>query len=110
MQARVVNRLRIQERGVQIEATKVYTLERWRLTYVDASGINLAMTRLHARLAGSSYRPASFVGRSSNSLAYIRKLYRDGVSIARPSFTSFSRWVATFCSAPRRNPSGRSDG
>src|SRR5919109_4100764 len=65
MQARVVNRLRIQERGVQIEATKVYTLERWHLTYVDASGINLAMTRLHTRLADSSYRPASRVGRSS---------------------------------------------
>jgi hypothetical protein len=28
MQARVVNRLHIQERSVQIEATKVYTLER----------------------------------------------------------------------------------
>src|SRR6266511_5032437 len=65
MQARVVNRLHIQERSARIEGMKVYALDRWPLTYVDASGVDLAMRRLHDRPTGSICRPASRIGRSS---------------------------------------------
>jgi hypothetical protein len=58
-------------------------------------------------LLAIAFRPEAF---KTHAQDQCRRRYCAGISSTRPSLASFSRWVATFCSAPRRSPAGKSAG